>query len=342
MTTIKDTIKAFINIKSRYDMNDKKMVLNLFGINDNPSEYSLAMQDCLDLNSDILNSNCKETLELSIKSSVKSYPKNKDNAIMVYKNYIEYLDTKYNIALNIQFPSIPVSVSLERQMYIVKLLHNPDIKISDLSDKLFVSQRTIDDDLRKLKGNDDDPLQVMGQKLVVDFERRLSGVKFPSTVHPLFLTQNLTQIISILSGLKNQMLDPAYEEYATSTATSIWLQLSEYAQNRILEMAEILNIDKNWFKKLDIMSKDDSNSNLFRSELDCSKIEGLGSILNCLKNGKLCFIEYENEDGAILYYKECKILGYRDDKFIIEHQGMNVELNAQGVLKSGLTMQDLI
>jgi hypothetical protein len=37
----------------------------------------------------------------------------------------------------------------------------------------------------------------MGQKLTVDFDRKKGKLSFPSTVHPLFLTFNLTQVICL-------------------------------------------------------------------------------------------------------------------------------------------------
>jgi hypothetical protein len=82
------------------------------------------------------------------------------------------------------------------------MLQTPEASISELEDILYVSSKTLGDDLKKLKGDGDDLLEVMGQKLTVDFDRKKGKLYFPSTVHPLFLTFNLTQVITTLEGLK--------------------------------------------------------------------------------------------------------------------------------------------
>ena len=254
---------------------------------------------------------------------------------------------KYKLNVDIFLPPIPVSISLERQMYIAKLLHDTNIKISDLPELLLVSERTIEEDLRKLRGQDDDPLQVMGQKLSIDFERSRSGLKFPSTVHPLFLTQNLTQIIAILRGLEHQAKHPAYERYAVNTAASIWLQLSNYAKNRILTVSEILDIDINWFQRINKLALDELSFKLFSNEVSCSNNLGSGCVLDCLKNGKLCYIEYQTENGNIIYYQGCKIKNiYREsldiDCVAIEVSTETYNLEISKILRSAFTPEELV
>ena len=109
------------------------------------------------------------------------------------------------------FPECLPTNSLERQLHIVKLLHDPEKnKRSAIPGMLYVSDKTIENDLKKLQGEDGDPLEVLGQKLVIDFDRQ--SRHFSSTVHPLFLTFNLTQVITTLEGLKKMSEDSAHKK----------------------------------------------------------------------------------------------------------------------------------
>ena len=56
----------------------------------------------------------------------------------------------------------------------------------------------------------------------------------------------------MLNGLKYSYEIYGYKEYARETAVSIWMQLSDYATNRILNELpkEELKIDINWYKMI--------------------------------------------------------------------------------------------
>lgn len=82
----------------------------------------------------------------------------------------------------------------------------------------------------------------MWQTLTEDVDRRRGSVTFPSTVHPLFLTFNLTQIIAMLEGLKKMSEDMVYKNYAEVSAKMIWSQLSDYAKRRVFTVSEQFRI----------------------------------------------------------------------------------------------------
>lgn len=200
------------------------------------------------------------------------------------------------------FPPIPVSNSFERLMFIAKYLQEPDHRISDLPDVLWVGERTIEDDLRRLRGMDD-PIQVCGKPFVIsETERRDGRLTFGSTAHPIFLTENLTQVIIMLKGLKHMSQDPLYESYAKASAAEIWNQLSRYAKRRIrLVFKEILPEDLKWFDSLKIDTEDS-----FYTETQCSRVRnsGPGVVLDCMKNGKSWCMEYKDGDKRI-FMKDC-------------------------------------
>ena len=116
---------------------------------------------------------------------VKGYTNNKDTLIAVLKEYNCFLADKYGLDINIEYPSIPVSNTFERLMFISKYLQDDNNSIADIPDKLWQSSRTIESDLAKLQGADGDPLQVCGQKFVINQTERSRGhITFESTAHP--------------------------------------------------------------------------------------------------------------------------------------------------------------
>jgi hypothetical protein len=222
-------------------------------------------------------------------------------------------------------------------MFIAKYIQNPENKISDLKDVLWVGPRTIENDLAILKGIKN-PIQVNGKRFVIeDIERSRGTVSMPSTAHPIFLTSNITQIIVTLKGLKLMSQNSAFKVYAEEMARSIWTQLSDYAKNRILYVMENLIPDElEWYKNLNI-EKDDS----FYNEIRCSSTEGAGCVLDCLKNGKECFVEYQ-ENEKTTFYENCKILKYLDDKIRIECKGKLFDLEIDKILRSSYTLEELV
>ena len=328
---IEDTIKEFLMEKgTKYLGYDKETIENLMIGN---KEYSLIKvakkNDWVKLTS--------ENIEYCIKESVKRYTSDKDNAIDIYKKYLDFLKTKYGIHVDINFPPIPVYIPFERIMFIAKYIQDPNNKISDLEDVLWVSSRTIEDDIAILKGRKD-PIQVNGKRFVIDdIERNRGTVSMPSTAHPIFLTSNITQIIVTLKGLKLMSQNSAFKVYAEEMARSIWTQLSDYAKNRILYVMENLIPDElEWYKNLNI-EKDDS----FYNEIRCSSTEGAGCVLDCLKNGKECFVEYQ-ENEKTTFYENCKILKYLDDKIRIECKGKLFDLEIDKILRSSYTLEELV
>jgi len=276
-----------------------------------------------------------ETLAMCIEDSVKSYTRNKDNAIEVYKSLILFLKKK-GVVVEVDFPPINISNSFERLMYISKYLQNPKNNISDLKDVLWISEKTLDDDIKKLLGKDDDPIQVCGKKYIIeDTERGRDKIVFSSTAHPLFLTYNITQVLTILKGLKEMSKDKKYEAYAYYAAASIWEQLSDYAKKRIeYVLKNFLSEDFGWYKGLETI-----NDNSFQSEYRCSI--GKDVVLDCLKNGKKCFISYLKGDKEIIY-SDCKIIQCYEKTLKIKHDKEEIEINNDCIIKVSYILEDLI
>lgn len=277
-----------------------------------------------------------EYLAYNIKSSVQAYSRNKDIAIHVYRDFLKFLKEK-NVDVSVPFPPISISNSFERLMFIAKYLQDPRHKVTDLPDLLWVSQRTINDDIKRLRGDHEDPIQVCGKIFIIDeMEKHKDTVYFPSTAHPLFLTPNLTQVLVTLKGLKSMADDPLYAGYAQSVATDIWEQLSDYAKTRIhFVLSELLPEDLSWYESL--RKPDDEH---FYSEVRCS---GSNVVLDCMKNGKTFCIEYEGKDGSC-FYKQCSFIPRSYDGSSIEVNSATgcVRLYLDKIIRSAYKEEELM
>lgn len=278
-----------------------------------------------------------EYLAYNIKSSVRAYSRNKDIAIHIYKDFLEFLKEKSGVEISVNFPPISISNTFERLMFIAKYLQDPRHKVSKLPDLLWVSQRTINEDIKRLRGDHDDPIQICGKVFTIDdMEKHRDMVCFPSTAHPLFLTPNLTQVLVTLKGLKTMAGDPLYAEYAKLTATDIWEQLSDYAKTRVhFVLSEIVPEDLEWYENL---RKTDNEH--FHSEVQCS---GTNVVLDCIKNGKTFCIEYDGENG-ICIYNQCNFVPHSYDGKSIEISSEygHVRIALDKVMRSAYTVEELM
>lgn len=330
---ISEYLTEFVNKKdNRYKPYSKIYKTMLIGGKD----YSLNSQDGYDES---------EYLYCNIPACVKAYSSNKDTAIALFRDLVLFLKEKGVEVPHVDFPPIPVSNTFERLMFIAKYLQGKDSQISDLSDILWISRRQIEADLAKLRGKDSDPIQVCGKPFYIDNTDRKDGrITFQSTAHPIFLAENLSQILIMLKGLKKMAEDPLYRPYAEETAGEIWEQLSPYAKDRILVvLKELLPEDCSWYVSLEKPEED----NRFHSEENVSRKyhSGPNVVIDCIKNGKTFCMEYRDDEG-VRFYKECVAVPEpyqgRLPSFLIRHSGGSFRMQPGNVIRSAYSIEELI
>lgn len=276
----------------------------------------------------------------TIEDIVKGCKNNKDTFIAVYKEYNDFLKKKYNIEICIEYPPIPVSNTFERLMFIAKYLQEDKHSVSDLPDILWQSSRTIEADLAKLQGNDGDPLQVCGQKFIIDqIDRSMGHIYFESTAHPFFLTCNLTQVITTLEGLREMSEKPGFAGYAMSMARNIWRQLSEYGKKRIFYVMEnLLCQDTAWFKTLD-----NEEEYSYKTELECCKDHD-DILMYCMKDAECrhrpCFIEYQKDEGSE-FLMDVDILRYDENGWKVKIDDKEMVLDPQKIIKCSFYKENM-
>lgn len=280
-------------------------------------------------------------LDVNIKQSVKNIPRGKDTAVSVYKMLVTFLKTK-GIEVDVEFPPVPIDSSFERQMFIAKYLQSKDNRIEGLEDILWISRRTVEEDLGRLYRNSKDPIQICGRPFFIpDSTRTGDRYESASTVRPLFLTENLTQVIVMLKGLRQMAEDPLYTQYAEASAADIWEQLSDYAKKRIrFVLGELLPEDLSWYEHLETDS-----TNRFATERQCSVPGNVW--LECLKNDKPFCVEYQTDTGVELY-KDCRYVNTQPSREAGEHiiavecnQGRKL-LETSRVIRTSYTIEELL
>ena len=135
------------------------------------------------------------------------------------------------------------------EIEIIKALHvykNSPIKgitKKELADNLEISEKTVKDIINKLDNKQrSSSLRIAGQKVTLKLKESYTtatsnGNRFKvfsseSTVNPIFLQFNISQVFSLLNGCKLSYVGEG-RNMALYTAMEIWDQLSPYTKGRI-------------------------------------------------------------------------------------------------------------
>ncbi|MFH5835819.1 hypothetical protein ACHAL6_07060 [Proteiniclasticum sp. C24MP] len=283
----------------------------------------------------------EDVMDDAMKETVKSYTSSKGSAIRIFRKFLEFLKDEYGQELQISFPEIDISSSFERQMYLAKMVQFEALNMEDLADKLWVSKRTLEEDLGRIRGKGTDPIRVCGKTFEVkEVERRNGRIHFASTVHPLFLTFNLTQVMATLKGLQAMSMEPAMKTYAMESAASIWQQLSVYAKERIFYvLTEIMPEEIVWYKELDQVVAD-----LFQTEYEMGTKDPSAVLMDCIKNGKPFHVEYLTGEEKSVFYTGCTVIprSFGEGFFAVDSDQGRQVLYFDRVLKSAYTEEGLI
>lgn len=124
----------------------------------------------------------------------------------------------------------PVDIPLLRQLEILKFLHTP-ATTKKISEHFGISEETARNDLNSLK----DGIQLYDSLLKVEPETsgREQKKSYKSTVHPIFLTLNMTEIAALTTGLNHLTGQAGMEDLYLPIISKIYHQLSQYAKAKV-------------------------------------------------------------------------------------------------------------
>jgi len=181
----------------------------------------------------------------------------------------------------------------ERRIEIIKLLHGKKMGTGELADHFGVDDRTIRADIDSLRVG----MDVLGVKIKIESKHEGSQKHYYiSTVHPIMLALNLSELFALLKLLENASSKNGGEVYK-NIFQRIYSQMTDYAESRIAGLLE------NKYDKTEII-------NTLEEEAFRHKDYKL---IFWLKSGMFIEISYFDEDDK-QFNEKVKLLDFDGDK----------------------------
>lgn len=167
-----------------------------------------------------------------------------------------------------------VTNSTEFKIKLLKYLQGGGKRREKIAKHFNISERSLSNRISELQSVDN---QILGTKIHIEIERGSNN--YNSTVHPIFLALNLSEVYGLLLTLENAE-DSIYGETLKDIKSDIINQLTEYAKT-ILQNSD-LNIET-----------DTKKEKHFRNESIKTQL------LHNMKKGELCLVNLKNKKKLI-------------------------------------------
>jgi predicted ArsR family transcriptional regulator len=181
----------------------------------------------------------------------------------------------------------------ERRIEIIKLLHGQKMRTGELAEHFGVDDRTIRADIDSLRMG----IDILGVKIKIESKHEGSQKHYYiSTVHPIMLALNLSELFALLKLLENASSKNGGEVYK-SIFQGIYSQMTDYAESRISGLLE------NKYDKSEIINNLEENA--FNKHKDYK-------LIFWLKSGEFIEISYLDEDNKP-FNEKVKLLDFDGD-----------------------------
>lgn len=207
----------------------------------------------------------------------------------------------------------------ERRLRVACFLHEPKSR-EEIIARFFQSERTIRDDLKALR----EGFTFMGHWIQIEEVREKGKIWYVSTMHPVFLPLNLTEVYALTAGLLAALPaeSPMYEMYQY-LAESIYSQLSDYGKSVIARSAEKSGVSM----PLDVASRRgycDERILIRRRE---------GALMYMFKRGEDCVVTYVEDGENKEVQGRIKPSGSGVNKITVVSDDASYELEYANVIK---------
>ena len=167
----------------------------------------------------------------------------------------------------------------ERRLKMARFLHQPR-SVDELVSHFFQSDRTIRKDLAAME----EGISFMGQRIQIRKTREGGKIRYQSTLHPVFLPLNLTEVYALTAGLLAIIPrgSPLYDIYQY-LAEFIYGQLSDYGRDIIFNAAER--------ERVCLPAPDAAISGSYRDERDLIE-KRAWALAYMLKRFEICSVHY--------------------------------------------------
>ena len=271
--------------------------------------FEAFLKDCDYKSDSIRRKETGEYIRPSLRDVVCAMKRKSGEEYLIINDFFAFLQDSCKVQIT---PFDRQLTTLERQLSIAKDLHDFDrartFDRHTVAEKYLVSDRTIDNDLAALR----EGISVMDQRLALkNFCLNYHKVTAVSTMHPLFLTQNLTQIVCMLEGLRMMKENWFMASYAETTAVSIWCQLSDYARERITgTLVYLMGLDGSWYNHISRRAEVIGDK-MFYDEKEAGDRSGL--FVYALKGSMPCEVCYIDMDDTRREIRG-KVTGLKDER----------------------------
>ncbi len=318
MPTIKSMIENFIE----YEKGNRKYFDCLLC----EKEYALIKQEELNriIDKNITKTSNREQYGLQITDAItesinkaKGF-KEKVACKEAYMNLIEYLKKNYGIEIKHDIKNeLMLCTPEERRVYLLRETERENDTgerkgLSEIAEVLGCSRRTLEKDLKEMM---EQGFKLLGQTIKV-IEDGDTPLKLDSTPHPIILMQNISQIMVMLEGLRKVEIIEAFRPYAESSAVNIWNQLTEYAQNKIIDVIEKFENDDipiNWYLDL---QRESNYHKKFLTELEQCSDNISSQLMYLLKNGKMFNVTIIDDEKEV-FVPNCFVKKYHPNNRIV-------------------------
>ena len=189
----------------------------------------------------------------------------------------------------------------ERRIEILKLLHGKKMRIGEIAEYFNVDERTIRSDVDELR----EGLNILGSVFKIESKHEGSQHHFyQSTVHPLVLGLNLSELLMLLKLLEEKS-EAAGGEVYQNIFDSIYSQLTDYAE-KILKP----NLKKSYVRRqvMNVLEEE-----AFKKSIDYK-------LVFWNKSGKYIEISYLDENDQLVT-ADVKLIDVKNNKLKIEERG---------------------
>ncbi|MBM7615604.1 hypothetical protein [Alkaliphilus hydrothermalis] len=322
MPSIISMLEGFINSNYKYGCKkSRKLILG-------NEAYSLCVQEeILDiLEKNVIKTTDKTMLSQQIAEAIEgsfgkiSGFKDKAFAKELYMDLVEYLNEKYKFRINIDsIVENIIGTPEERCLYLLREtertnFYGKKMGLTEIAAKLGCSRRVLEKDVQRIT---EQGFNLLGLNIKLVDERN-SVLSMESTPHPIILMQNISQIMVMLEGLRAMENTKAYNNYARSTAINIWNQLTEYAQNKVLDAIEVLNKESDAIIEWYLNLRDESLAHKhFITEIKNSEGNISSQLMYLAKNQKPFNITYKDKDGLVQTRNDCWVIFFNPSSDIL-------------------------
>src|SRR5690625_1177671 len=223
-----------------------------------------------------------ESFVMKTVDHIHSYTRSKKRLVDSLRKFFTYLNERYSLHINVDL-YLPIGrymTTYERHIELLKFLHEEPKTREQIAEHFGISATTLQKDINLLQSGKFDFLDY---KMKIDLERENNT--YDSTIHPVFLPLNLSEVYALTIGLKMLGENHIFSDIYDYIAQTIYSQLSPYGKKIIEESA-----------KKEQLTLEEIDEKAYRYEYDLldellkSKRQGMYTYF--IKSGEQCEIEY--------------------------------------------------